>query len=288
MPTLLLLSSCKAPTRSLQVTFLDVGQGDGIVIESPEGKVVVIDGGGIPGTDEREGADPGNRIVVPFLRARGISSVDLLVPTHPDDDHVQGLIAVTERLTVHSVLTCGQVVKQDGQEGVGAYGRLTDQIKARHIPTFLAERGQTVPIDNQTTLEILHPKATQHLQGTRSDDNNNGIALRLVYKDTRILLMADLESEAEAALLRSGVAIDAQVIKVGHHGSRFSTTPAFLTQVHPQYAILSCGRNNRFGHPHTEVIDRLRAQNVAIYRTDQQGAITLVSDGTDITFQKIY
>jgi competence protein ComEC len=279
------LSGCNAPTKSpLRVTFLDVGQGDSIVIESPEGKVVVIDGGGVPGTDEREGGDPGNRIVVPFLRARGISAVDLLVPTHPDEDHVQGLIAVVDKITVRSVLECGQKIPEIER---GAYGRLFGKIQAKRLPTFRARRGEKIALDTQTSLEILHPSSVP-LSGTRSDDNNNGIVLRLVHKNIKILLTADVEAEAEAELLASGQEIDAQVIKVGHHGSRFSSTSAFLSRVKPQFAVLSCGRKNRFGHPHKEVLARLAAQNTAIYRTDQQGAITVESNGTHLAFQKIY
>jgi competence protein ComEC len=276
-----LLSSCHTKPKPLRVTFLDVGQGDSIVIESPEGKVVVVDGGGTPGTDEREGGDPGNRIVVPFLRARGISAVDLLVPTHPDEDHVQGLIAVVDKLTVRSILACEPAIKD------GAYGRLFEKIQTKRLPVYPARRGEKIVLDAQTTLEILHPN-TKPISGTRSDDNNNGIVLRLVYQNIKILLTADIETEAETNLLASGQGLEAQVIKIGHHGSRFSSTSAFLSRVHPQFAILSCGRNNRFGHPHKDVLTRLAAQNIAIYRTDQQGAITLESDGTRIAFQKIY
>jgi competence protein ComEC len=281
------LSSCQTqfkPQNLLRVTFLDVGQGDSIVIESPEGKVVVIDGGGTPGTDEREGGDPGNRIVVPFLRARGISAVDLLVPTHPDEDHAQGLIAVVDKLVVRSVLDCGQEVSTGH---VGAYRRLFAKIKTKRLPVFPARRGEKIPLDTQTTLEILHP-GKKMLSGTRSDDNNNAIVLRLVHKNTKILLTADIEEESESELLSSGQALDAQVIKIGHHGSRFSSQSAFLERVHPQFAVLSCGRKNRFGHPHPEVLARLAYQNIAVYRTDQQGAITITSDGAHLAFQKIY
>ncbi len=259
------------------MTFLDVGQGDSAVIETPSGRVVVIDGGGAPGTDEREGRDPGSRIVVPFLRARGISTVDLLVLTHPDDDHVQGLLAVVQRLRVMSALDSG-FVSEDGAPCT----RLRSALLARQIPVAQARRGEKIDLGSGIYLEILHPD-NNYLKNTHSDTNNNAIVLRLVYKNTRILFTADLEDQGERDLLNSHQNLSADVLKVGHHGSRGSTSENFLRRVSPKIGVISCGRENRFGHPHKETLDRL--QGIQLFRTDTQGAVTLESDGQNVTAQ---
>jgi competence protein ComEC len=257
------------------VTFLDVGQGDGAVIETPSGRVVVIDGGGAPGTDEREGRDPGSRIVVPFLRARGVSTVDLLVLTHPDDDHVQGLVSVVQRLHVMAALDSG--FPSDPETPCT---RLRTALAARRVPVSRAQRGEKIDIGGDVYLEILHP-SENYLKNTHSDTNNNAIVLRLIYKNTKILFTADLEDEGEKELLSSGQDISADVLKVGHHGSRGSSSEKFLRRVSPKIGVISCGRENRFGHPHKETLTRL--QGIKIYRTDTQGAITLESDGQSVT-----
>jgi competence protein ComEC len=253
-----------------------VGQGDSAVIETPSGRIVVIDGGGVPGTDEREGRDPGTRVLVPFLRSRGISTVDLLVATHPDDDHVQGLIAVAKRLQVRSVWESGLPTEPNTPAA-----RLQTALADRKIPVSIGGRVARLNLDNGAQLEILHPPKP-FLTGGRSFDNDNGIVLRLVYGDLTVLFMADLEETAERDLLRSGQNLQAHVLKVGHHGSRWSSSEAFLKAVNPKAAIISCGRDNNFGHPHPETLERLKG--VHIYRTDQQGAITLESDGKTATF----
>lgn len=275
---LLPLLSCRPVPPVLRVTFLDVGQGDATVIETPSGRVVVVDGGGIPQTDEREGSDPGSRVVVPFLRSRGISTIDLLVATHPDDDHVQGLVAVTERLQVRAALDSGLPAS------VGPCARLRAAWKVRGIRTHTARRGQSFDLGGGVWLDVLHP-AEPLLHGTRSDDNNNAIVLRLRYGQVRVLLTADAEQDAEQSLLRSGQDLRAQVLKVGHHGSRGSSSAAFLAAVHPEQAVLSCGRNNRFGHPHRETLERLRG--VTLWRTDQQGAVRLETEGREVHFSQV-
>ena len=218
------LSGCRRPPAALRVTFLDVGQGDGAVIETPSGKVVVVDAGGIPGTDERLGSDPGSRVVVPFLRWRGISTVDLIVPTHPDDDHVQGLSAVVERVGVRAALDGGLPAAPNTP-----MARLRAKLAVRKVPITLARRGQRIDLGGGAFLEVLHP-ADPLLTNTRSDDNNNAIVFRLVYGKSRILFTADAEEDAERSIIKSGADLSADVLKVGHHGSRWSTSAAFFEE----------------------------------------------------------
>jgi competence protein ComEC len=269
---LLLVLACQPVRGRLRVTFLDVGQGEATVIEGPTGTVTVIDGGGVPGTDERLGGDPGSRVVVPFLRARGISTVDWIVPTHPDDDHVQGLLAVVTRLRVRAALDGGF------PDGDGPCRRLRAHLARQRIPVTRARRGQRLALGGGAALEILHPR-DPFLTGTHSDPNANSIVARLTYGRITLLLTGDAEESAEADLLAAGVPLKADVLKLGHHGSRGSTSAAFLKAVAPSVAVVSCGRNNAFGHPHRQTLERLAAQRVPLWRTDRQGAITIESDG---------
>lgn len=236
---------------------------------------MVIDGGGKPGTDERMGDDPGTRVVAPFLRSRGYSAVDWIVATHPDEDHAQGLIAVVRQFGVRTALT-------NGFPGESAsYRRLLEGLRAREVPVRAARRGERIDLGGGAYVEVLHP-TEKPLTGTRSDTNANSIVLRLVYNRARILFTGDAEEGAEADILRSGQDLTSDVLKVGHHGSRWSTTEPFLARVAPTAAIISVGAKNNFGHPNREVLERLNRQGVRIFRTDQQGAITLETDGQKI------
>ena len=268
-----------APPPQLRVTFLDVGQGDATVIEGPTGFVAVIDGGGRPGADERTGDDPGARVVVPFLRRRGISTVDLLVATHADDDHAQGLIAVTRRLSVRRALVSGFLT-----DGGDAHARLLRALRERRVPVQSARRGEVLDIGGGARLEVLHPPRP-FLTGSRSDDNENSVVLRLTYGKSRFLFTGDAGDAAEADLLRATAGrsrergLSADVLKVGHHGSRFSTSEPFLRAVAPSIAVISAGRSNGFGHPAPEVLERLERRGARVFRTDQHGAITVTTDG---------
>jgi competence protein ComEC len=259
----------------LRVTFLDVGQGDSIVIESPTGKVIVVDGGGNPGTDERLGRDPGNYVVVPYLRSRGISTVDLIVPTHPDEDHVQGLNAVVARLNVRAALDGGYPAASP------AYQRLMTTLSRRHIPIHLARRPNRIDIGGGAFLEVLAPGETP-IRGSHSATNNNSIVLRVVYDKARFLLTGDAEAEEEEEIMATAPDIGSDVLKAGHHGSRWSTSDAFLFRVHPTLAIISCGKNNLYNHPHREMLQRLARNNVRILRTDQNGGVIIETDGATI------
>lgn len=265
--------------KLLTVTFLDVGQGDSAVIETPSGRVVVIDGGGVPGTDERENrSEPGARVVVPFLRAKNINRVDLLVPTHADDDHAQGLCAVVQNMEVRAALLCGH---DDADGADTSYARLRAAIRTRGVREHVARRGQRFDLGDGAHLEVLHPSARKVTSGA-SVSNNNSIVLRLVYGRARVLFAADAEEEAEDDLRQSGINLQADVLKAGHHGARRSTTAAFLRDVRPSAVVLSCGRGNNYGHPSPSTLKRLADAGVRVFRTDTQGAITLETDGNAI------
>ena len=279
---LLLLPGCRTGNRDaaarprLRVTFLDVGQGDATVIESPTGRVIVVDGGGIPGTDERLGHDPGNYVVVPYLRSRGVSVVDLIVPTHPDEDHVQGLNAVVARMTVRAAL-------DGGYPGESAsYQRLITMLRRRHIPIHTARRGQRLDIGGGAFIEILAPPppppGDRAIIGAHSATNNNSVVLRVVYGKARFVLTGDAEIEEETEICATNANLSADVLKAGHHGSHWSSSDAFMARVHPAITVVSCGANNTYGHPHRETLKRFAERGVRVFRTDRDGAITIETD----------
>lgn len=255
------------PPRGVEVTFVDVGQGDAALVRLPEGAVILIDGGG-----SRTGTfDVGERVLLPFLRYRRIPHIDLLVLTHPHDDHLAGLLAVAERYPIRAVLDSAQPVDTPN------YRRFVSAVRRRHLRHLRARRGMALRW-GATRLEILHP-ADPLLHATRSDPNNNSIVCRLTYGRTRFLFTGDAEAAAEQLLRSSGQDLHADVLKVGHHGSRFSTDPAWLAVVHPALAVISCGRDNDFGHPAKATLARLQAAGAQVWRTDQDGAVTVRSDG---------
>ncbi|MCX7669112.1 MAG: MBL fold metallo-hydrolase [Anaerolineae bacterium] len=262
LAVLIWLAQAGAPDGKLHVYFLDVGQGDAILIVAPDGRQILVDGGPSPTALFNElGA------VLPFWDR----DLDLVVLTHPDGDHITGLLPLFDRYRVAQVLD----TSLSDVTPVAAAWRAG--LAQHRIGRTLAVRGMRIPV-GQMQLTVLHP-APQALQGTASDDNNNAIALRLDSARTSLLLTGDAESEAEADMLRAGLPLKADLIKIGHHGSRGSTSAPFLAAVAPRWAVIQVGADNAFGHPHPEVAQRLQAAGAEVLRTDRQGRIAAISDG---------
>lgn len=251
----------------LQIYALDVGQGDGLLIISPGGRAVLIDGG-------PAGA---GEAVLAALQRRNITQLDLAVATHPHADHIGGLRRVLERIPVKNFLDSGQQYASD------EYARLLGVIRDRRIRFIPAGRGQTFEIDSGVKLTALHPQGNnQWLTRVRaggSVENANSVVLRLSYGDFALLLTGDAEFESEALLMKANLPLSAQVLKVGHHGSRHATSGRFLEMINPQAALISCGADNRYGHPAQLTLDRLRQANVNVFRTDLSGELAVISDG---------
>ncbi|SDI34641.1 DNA internalization-related competence protein ComEC/Rec2 [Natribacillus halophilus] len=260
----------------LRVTFIDVGQGDSILIELPYRQAVyLIDGGGtvmFPREDwqEREQQpDPGRQTVVPYLQSLGIRHVDKVIVTHGDYDHYGGLFAVTEQMDVGTLLY--PRVEVDGP-AVEAF-----LLHAREQGAELAfvHEGMHWSV-GAYTFQILHP--TRH--GDGQTDNDDSIVIDANMYDTRWLFTGDLEAEGEQRLVREYPHLRADVLKAGHHGSQTSTTQAFVEHLEPTAAVISAGKDNRYNHPHPDVISNLEEADVHIYRTDLQGAIRFVYQDT--------
>ena len=261
--------------RQLTVTVIDVGQGDSILVEPPDGKKVLIDGGGLDRGEGREGAenDPvGARIVVPFLQRKGIDHLDLVILTHPHADHLGGLNKVLEEVKVDEVLDGGQVYRSR------AYEHFKQLIAANKIKYELGRAGQVLDLDDGIKGYILNPR--DPLLG---DTNSDSIVMRLVYGDVSFLLTGDLGKPGEERIMSYPIDLTATVLKVGHHGSSTSTTDEFLRAVHPKYAVISVGKHNRYRHPAASTLKRLQSAGVEVYRTDENGAVVMTTDGKELT-----
>ena len=245
--------------------FLDVGQGDSALIVTPEGRQVLVDGG--PGGMGAAQA-VGDRM--PFWDR----DLDMVVLTHPDEDHFRGLVEVLRRYGVDNVLESGRVSENP------LYLEWEKALEGRKSRPIAAFQGQSLVLDSNVLLEVLNPPP-QAISGTGSNSNNNGVVLRLTYGRVSFLLTADIEGEAESRLLQGGLPLQSSVLKVPHHGSKTSTTPPFLSAVSPLAAVISSGADNRFAHPHPEVTDRLAAMpgGARTYLTADRGDIEFITDG---------
>lgn len=252
----------RALSTETRVTFLPVGQGDGAVVELPGGTVVVIDAG-----PSGLGADAGARVIAPFLRHRRIGRVHLFVATHPHADHIGGITGLLEAVPVDRVWWSGD--RREGpEEALLALARLEgDPLR----PGLRLEAGAAV-------LELLAPTAPPDAYPSVNDAS---VVVRLRHGERTLLFTGDAEADGESRLLaRYGRApLRADVLKAGHHGSRTSSTRAFLEAVDPEHVVISCARGNGFGFPHREALERLRQTRARLWRTDLQGAITVVTDG---------
>ncbi|WP_395855958.1 DNA internalization-related competence protein ComEC/Rec2 [Cystobacter fuscus] len=253
------------PEPGLRITFLSVGQGDAMVLSSA-GHHALLDGGGVPG-----GADPGLRVVVPFLRASRIERLDLAVLSHPHPDHALGLISAlrqvpTERLWLPADSADGPLSRQLISAAAGAH---VEEVQRGHAAYLLGE----------ATLEVLGPPEDRLLL---EGQNDTSVVLLVRHGDVTVLLPGDVEEAGEEALLAEGALGPVTVLKAPHHGSRTSSTEGLLARLRPRFAIFCVGRRNRFGFPHPEVEARYRALGTECLRTDLHGAITLESDGHDV------
>ena len=260
----------RGPDSRLHVTFLDVGQGDSVLIQTPDGKHLLIDGGPDP---TRVLAALGRRLP-PWQR-----SLDLVALTHPDEDHLAGLVEVLRRYRVGIVLDT--TLPRDTPSGLTWQGLLASRITPPASRLVHPVAGTRLDLGYGARLDVLHPPATPI--AARSPGNDNGLVLRLSWGKASFLLVGDLSAEGEAYLLRQeGLPLDSTVLKVGHHGAKEGSTLRFLEAVSPQVAVISVGAGNRFGHPAAEVLERLESVGAQVWRTDRCGDVEIVTDGEQL------
>jgi competence protein ComEC len=270
--------------KNLRITFIDVGHGDSILIEFPKGKRMLIDGGGL----REDRFDIGKNVIAPFLWNKRIRTIDLLVLTHPDPDHLKGLNFIASHFSIGYFWDNG--VRGDSE----SYIRLQEILLKKKI--------KRSPLNDQTLPQMIHGvqlsflnppvmKESQRISQNPSLLNNQSLVMKIQFKRIAILLTGDIEQEAEYRMMRKGLPIKADLLKIPHHGSASSSTQAFLERVKPSYAILSVSEQNLGRLPHPEVLRRYERLGTIIFRTDKHGAVTVVTDGERIeieTFQPDY
>lgn len=257
----------------LRVTLLDVGQGEAIVIQSPSGRTVLIDGGSL------DVPEIGRSVIVPYLQFIGAQQLDAVVITHSDADHCNGIAQVAHEMPIKMLLDGAW--QPDDMLAVDYQGAKL-ALRRQGTGIVKARAGQRLDLGDGAVLTVLAPLEPPLSEAA---DNNNAAVLRLDYGSTNFLLTADIQKEAEERLVQRGVLNECTILKVAHHGSNTSTTAAFLRRVAPRAAIISCGRYNRFRHPAPQILKSLAARNVPVFRTDLNGAIEITSDGSACVVQ---
>jgi len=244
-------------TGTLTVTFIDVGQGDSILIQTADGHAALIDGG-----------NPGSGVLAK-LRQAGVQKLDLVVVSHPHSDHIGGLPEVIKGIPVAQVVASGQ------PHTTPDYERLLDAIAGAKAQYTEVKRGDKLALGG-IAFDVLSPERTQ----PTGDLNHNSVVLRLTYGRSVFQFEGDADAAAESSMRAAGLLGIVTVLKVGHHGSRTASSPAFLAAVQPVIAVYSAGAGNDYGHPHQQTIQALQAVGAQIYGTDRNGSVTVTSDGS--------
>lgn len=263
--SLLISTYAGAELAELSVHFIDVGQGDAILIHSAE-TTVLIDGG-----------DRWNWVaetLIAYLLDQDVDTIDAVLSTHPHADHIGGLPAILNAFEVKQIYDSGKV------HTTATYENYLSSILELGIPYKNPRRGDVLEVGD-LSLQVLHP--TDDVE--EYSINNASIVVRLVYGEVSFLFTGDAEKEAEKELIESGMELHATILKVGHHGSNTSSTPEFLDTVQPEAAIIMCGIDNQFGHPHNRTIRELLIRNISIYCTAWHDTIVVFTDGVDFWIQ---
>lgn len=252
--------------RKLTFSMLDIGQGDALFIESPTGTQVLIDGG-----PPRKILSQLARVMPAFDR-----SIDAIIITNPDQDHIGGFLDV---LKVYKI---GRVFEPGTYNDSKIYQNLKTEIKNKNIPDILARRGMRLDIGGGAVIDILFPDRDVSLWTT----NDGSIVGKLSYGKISVMLLGDATTETEKIILEENPSnvLDSTVLKVGHHGSRTSTSESFVRVVSPEFALISDGKDNKYGHPHQDTLNVLASFGAKIFRTDLLGTIIMKSDGENAIF----
>lgn len=247
----------------LSIHMIDVGQGDSILVQTPTNKNILIDGG-----DEDS-----ENIVISYLRQKRIKTIDIIIATHPDSDHIGSLDNIIKKFNVNSIYMPEQSTDSE------AYQNLINSCTDKNLSIQHLYKNDVLNIDNNINIYVLSPSYIQE------ESNLNSIVFKLTFNDNSFLFMGDAEEENEKEILHSFKLNNINFIKIGHHGSNSSSSLEFIKKISPDIAAISCGYKNQYGHPHREVINNLKQNHVSIYRTDRIGDIVFYSDG-EIIFTK--
>jgi len=279
--TVLCIWPPRAADNVLRIVAIDVGQADALLIRTPNGRTFLVDAGGqLERGPQRDGASRaeavGERIVVPFLIRQGIHHLDAVLLSHPHGDHAGGIAPVLRVLGADAFADSGQ--SYPGH----AYRDALEVARERGVPLLKPHAGDVWRTADGVTFRFYAP-SNPYFSGTRNDINDNSLVFRLEYENFTMLFTGDAGSASEDRMLQEGLDLRARVLKVGHHGSAYGSQPRFIAAVHPDVAVISVGRHNLFGHPARETLETLARSGARVYRTDENAAVTIETDGQATT-----
>lgn len=253
--------------KKLEIYFLDVGQGDSTVIKTVDDKFILIDAG----EGKKSGYDYGRNVLLPFLINKGARKIDFIFISHFDNDHIGGVFSLIEEFRIGEIFISNQ---KSGSENFERFLKVT---RENRIKVNVVKQGDRINLEENLYMDILWPKEKEQI--SENPMNNNSIVSKLVYKNFSILFTGDIEEIAEKEILnlyKNKNTLEATVLKVAHHGSRTSSSIEFLKAVKPKYALIGVGKNNKFNHPSSDVVQNLEKNKIIICRTDLMGQITIL------------
>lgn len=259
----------------LKIIFFNVSQGDASLIQLPNKKNLLIDGG--PGGDDYSRFDAGKKIILPYCTKNNIKKIHALIMTHPHSDHIGGLLSILKNFPVECIYDCGMPHTSE------LYYQCLEIIDKKRIKYKIPTSGDTIQLDPKVQISILHPLKNWKYQ---KEANNNSIVIMMRYGQIKCLFTGDIEKEVEKILIHH-YSLESTLIKIPHHGADTSSSDDFIKAVNPKIGILSVGKHNSFNHPSMEVIKKYKGQNTKILRTDIVGHIMFITDGNHYTLKTI-
>lgn len=247
----------------IKVNYIDVGQGDSELIQV-NGKNLLIDAGPNESIDK----------LMSYLNKQNIKKIDYVIATHPDEDHIGGMSSVIKKYDI------GEFYAPKKLTNTRTFENMVTSLKSKNLKINAGKAGMDLDLGKNVTCQMLAPNNDKY-----KDTNNYSIVIKITYGESKFLFTGDAEKISETEMLSKNFDLSADVLKVGHHGSSSSSSKEFLDKVNPKIAVISCGKNNKYGHPHHETLTELKNRKVQIYRTDVDGSIVLLSDGKKIAKQ---